>query len=299
MINNTMKKRILLLATVCLLGLNFTACSSDDNSNDSNRFETIDQEQLPATTKNFLKGVFPASLVKQSGKVNHENYYGSKYTTTLDNNVKIDFNKNGDWTEVETINKTAIPEAFLEQEVAKINQYVKTNYPNNFIIEIDRDYKRGYEIELNNGLEMFFDINQNFIALDIDKHDNEQVVSANELPQKAKDFVSANFANEEITFVKKEIDDNRVEFDIYLSSGTSIEFNQQGDWREIEAGRQATLPTAFLPAELVQYVTSHYKEYKLASVEKDYNKYKVELEKGRQEIDLEFNLSGKFLRIDY
>ena len=84
-----------------------------------------------------------------------------KAIVTLKDGDKIEFFGNGDWKEIQC-KTTLVPEALIP---APILDYVKTNYPEAGITEIECK-KRGYEISLTNRLEIEF--NKQFVVIDID-----------------------------------------------------------------------------------------------------------------------------------
>lgn len=83
------------------------------------------------------------------------------YTVYLNNGTQIDFEHNG---ELESIDcqRSAVPEGIVPQA---INTYVKTNYPNLFIVEYHVEYRR-LTVELNNEWELVFDKNGKFLGID-------------------------------------------------------------------------------------------------------------------------------------
>lgn len=83
------------------------------------------------------------------------------YEVYLANGAKVEFTLQGEWKEVKCPG-SKVPAAIIP---AAISKYVKTNFPNNAIVKIDKKYS-GYEIELNNGLELKFDKNGNFMGAD-------------------------------------------------------------------------------------------------------------------------------------
>jgi hypothetical protein len=83
------------------------------------------------------------------------------YEVYLANGSKVEFTLQGEWKEVKCPG-SAVPAAIIP---AAISKYVKTNFANSNIIKIDKKYS-GYEIELNNGMELKFDKNGNFLAID-------------------------------------------------------------------------------------------------------------------------------------
>ena len=74
---------------------------------------------------------------------------------------KLEFDKSGDWTEVKCI-KNGVPSQIVPKEII---DYVNTNYPNEKILQIERN-SREYEIKLSNRWEIKFD--KQFRVIDID-----------------------------------------------------------------------------------------------------------------------------------
>ena len=74
---------------------------------------------------------------------------------------KIEFDSNGQWTEIDCL-QGAVPDALVPQQILT---FVKKKFPNCQITQIDRD-RRGYDVDLSNGLEIEF--NKNFQVIDID-----------------------------------------------------------------------------------------------------------------------------------
>ena len=68
---------------------------------------------------------------------------------------------NGNWREVDC-NTFAIPAGIVPQNIV---DFVTTSYPANFIVKISKEYQK-YEIELNNHLDLVFDLNGNFLYID-------------------------------------------------------------------------------------------------------------------------------------
>lgn len=292
-----MKKRKIALALMLAVALGFTACSSDDNGND-HKVEKITEEQLPANSKSFLKTVFPNSSLRHATKVTTPNYYGSLYTTRLDNRVEIDFDKAGNWTEVEMEDDSAIPVEFLKSEVPHIYDYIVKNYKGFSITEIDRDMKRGYEVKLSSGLELIFNTKQEFVGVDLDLDRDEELIVGTDLPQKAQDFLKTHFTGVELVLVKKELDRAGDEYKVYLANGVKVEFTTTGDWKEIETKRNVAIPSTIIPSAMNTYIVKNYNKFHIESIEKEHNTYQVELVNGAQEIELVFDLEGNFLRID-
>ncbi|KUF43906.1 PepSY-like domain-containing protein [Myroides marinus] len=292
-----MKNSKIVLAVLLMAIVGFTACSSDDNGKGSN-VEQISEDQLPTNSKTFLRSVFPNASFRHTAKVTTPNYYGTEYTTSLDNKVEIDFDKAGNWTEVEMSDHSAIPTEFLKQEVSTILDYVNKNYPGMSILELDRDMKRGYEVTLSNGLELIFNIKQEFVGLDLDMDRDEVLIVASELPSTAQKFLKDTFAGAEVVLAKKELDREGDEYKVYLSNGVKVEFDKVGNWIEVEVKHTAIMPETVVPVNVMTYVKTHYSTYKIVSIEKERDTFQIELVKGNQEVELLFDKEGNFLRIE-
>lgn len=114
------------------------------------------------------------------------------------------------------------------------------------------------------------------------------------LPTKAQTTISQNF-KAKVNHIKI---DSKVlggkEYDVILNDGTEVEFDKDGNWKEIDCGTNA-VPSGLIPKAIQNYVSTNYKGQKIVQIEVDRSKYKVELLNG---VDLEFDRSGRFLRVD-
>ncbi|WP_158963857.1 PepSY-like domain-containing protein [Myroides fluvii] len=290
-----MNKKIIAIALFTTLSFTFTACSSDDNN--PVQIEQVTLEQLPTTTQQFIANTFPNASVVGANKVTKPNYYGSYYKITLNNRVEIDFDQDGNWTEIETEDRSAIPTDFLVQEVPLIYAYTTEHYKANYIIEIDRE-RKGYEVKLNNELELIFNKDQVFVGIDSDTADDDELISYVDLPPSVQSLLNEHFSSSEFVLIKKEVDAKETEYKVYTTDGFQLEFNQAGDWMAIESKQGKEIPTALFPATITTYIQQHYSAFKHTGIEKKRTGYEVELKKGKQEIELLFDQEGNLLGID-
>ena len=144
-----MKKLVFLL--VCLFTLQTVARADDD--------KPIQVTQMPQTAQQFIKQHFADSKVALA-KMESDFFYKSYEVIFTDGN-KVEFDKKGDWTEVDCKYGT-VPVAVIP---AAIKQYVTTNYPDVNILKIERD-KKDYEVKLSNRIELKFDLKFNLIDID-------------------------------------------------------------------------------------------------------------------------------------
>lgn len=107
-----------------------------------------------------------------SAQALHKQYFGDKvplvitmdcddYTIIYQSGEKVEFNKQGEWKDV-NCRVSAVPAALIPEQ---IKTHVKATFPGTTIIDIDRGL-RGYEVKLNNGLEIEY--NSTFQVIDID-----------------------------------------------------------------------------------------------------------------------------------
>ena len=137
------------------------SCSNDDDNNNGNTSTIIEFSALPENAKTFLTTHFPnveSRMIKQNAMADDD---GSIYDVYLSNGFEIDFDINGNWTDVDG-NTQAVPTAIVPEA---ITTYVTANYAGQTIntIEIERT---GYDIELSNGLDLVFDSQGQFIRVD-------------------------------------------------------------------------------------------------------------------------------------
>lgn len=135
--------------------------SNQGNGNSGND-ERIIYENLPASIKEFLTKHFPDKFA--IGKKDKD-----EYDIILKDGTEIEFDLNGNLKSVEVIpNKGySVPESVMPE---KINNYVKTNYPNKLVEEFEIKtngyYKYKVEISGRPETELLFDADGNFLRTD-------------------------------------------------------------------------------------------------------------------------------------
>lgn len=120
----------------------------------------IKTNELPKTAQDFIKKNFASQKVSQA--IKDKGMISTDYEVYLDNGVKIEFDGNGNWEEVDGENDAAIPTGFIP---AKITSYVSKNFPTHKISKIEKD-SNSYDVELTNGLDLEFKLNGDFLRID-------------------------------------------------------------------------------------------------------------------------------------
>jgi len=120
---------------------------------DNDRVITFDQ--LPQTAQTMLKTHF-ADKVPLVITVDWDDY-----KVMYQSGEKVEFDKKGNWKDLDC-KVSAVPTALIPEQ---IKTHVKATFPGTTIIKLDRD-RRGYDVKLNNGLELEY--NKQFQVVDID-----------------------------------------------------------------------------------------------------------------------------------
>ena len=135
-----------------------------------------------------------------------------------------------------------------------------------------------------------------FFAVSISAQAQEQIITQKELPTSAKTFLQKNFPNGKVEYVvmeKNYLSSN--EYKTRLNNGVEIEFNQKGEWKEVN-GFQTEIPASFIPKKIQNYVKNKFANTKIVKIEKgSFGKYEVKLSNG---LELEFDSKGNFKRVE-
>lgn len=145
-----MKKLMLVLALVAAVAVG--AQAKDTYARDASVLPAAARTTL---TKNFKAGV---SLVKIDKTLSHVN----DYEVILTDGTEVEFDAKGNWKSVEVGAKGTVPAGFVPQA---IRTYVGKDQPKARIVGIERE-RKGYSVDLSNGIEMKFDQAGKFLRYD-------------------------------------------------------------------------------------------------------------------------------------
>lgn len=126
------------------------------------------------------------------------------------------------------------------------------------------------------------------------KADRDYVITKNELPAKARQFVDQHFASSKISYVKEERDFLDRNYEIFFADGSKVEFTRNGDWWDIDC-RYTQVPVAAIPADIQNYIKLHFPEAKVLKIERERNDYEVKLS---NKMELTFDKKFKVKDID-
>lgn len=144
-------KKIIILFT-CLLAVQLSLEASND--------KRIEFAQLPTQSQQLIKKHFSdqsIALVKMENE-----FFDKSYEIIFTNSSKIEFDKNGEWKEIDC-KYTQLP---VEVIPHKIRSYISKNYPAIKTTKIEKESRGRYEVELSNGIDLKFDSKFNLIDID-------------------------------------------------------------------------------------------------------------------------------------
>lgn len=119
----------------------------------------IKPSDLPVAATEFITTHFPSEGILTVKK--EKEYFGVEYDVCLTSGTEINFDKHGNWTQVDC-KRQLLPVAILP---TVIHEYITTNFPDNQAREISKE-SRGYEVTLIGGIELIFDTKGKFIRYD-------------------------------------------------------------------------------------------------------------------------------------
>ena len=124
---------------------------------DNDRLTT--KENLPQKAQKFININFKDSKITYVK--DERDFLERTYEVLFTNGTKVEFDRNGEWKEVDC-RKSSVPIAIPPAQILK---YVNDNYPDVKVIQIERD-RIDYEVKLSNRLELTFDKKFNIIDID-------------------------------------------------------------------------------------------------------------------------------------
>lgn len=145
-----MKKIVFLF--VSLFVMNLVAFADND--------KPIQVSEMPKDAQQFIKNHFANQSVALAKM--ETDFLDKSYDVIFTNGDKVEFDKKGKWTKVDC-EHTQVPSEIVP---VAIQQYVSKNYPDAKVIKIELTDRKGYEVDLSNGLDIEFDKKMNVRKID-------------------------------------------------------------------------------------------------------------------------------------
>lgn len=120
----------------------------------------IQVTELPKSAQSFIKNHFADQSVAVAKM--ETDFMDKSYDVIFTNGDKVEFDKKGKWTKVDC-KHGQVPQGIIPMPIQK---YIAKNYPDAKVIKIELTDRKGYEVDLNNGLDIEFDKRMNVKDID-------------------------------------------------------------------------------------------------------------------------------------
>jgi hypothetical protein len=147
-------KKLMRIFIVASLGVIAVACESYDE-------KVVSEGKLPQAARDFISMHFPDQSIT---RVVMDTDMRVDYNVRLDNGFNLEFNKAGEWRDVEG-NGMEIPESLQAELPDGIVTYVETNHDGQAISTVELNNSR-YEVDLTSGVELVFNQSGEFVRYD-------------------------------------------------------------------------------------------------------------------------------------
>ncbi len=121
----------------------------------------------------------------------------------------------------------------------------------------------------------------------------DKIIPESELPEEIATYLKTHFPNNPVLQVSIDNELFSKSHEVILQDNITLEFNAKNEVTEIEANSK--LPDSVIPVQIIEYVKNNYPENVIIEWQIDDKNQQVGLE---NDIQLEFNMKGDFLKID-
>ena len=111
------------------------------------------------------------------------------------------------------------------------------------------------------------------------------------LPIPAQQFVKQYFADATYSRVEKEKDDGFWKYEVWLSDGSPVEFDEKGEWKSVEC-KYSVLPKGIIPSVTAEDIAKRHPDLKPYKIEKEVGGYEIDI----PGYDLYYSYNGMFIR---
>jgi hypothetical protein len=123
----------------------------------------------------------------------------------------------------------------------------------------------------------------------------DKIVPYSQIPSKIKNYVTIHFPKHSV--VQSEIDKEgpgfSKQYEINLSDGIELKFNNKNQIIAIDG--KSKLPDSVIPEKIRRYIATNYPSNAITDWEIDGKNQQISLD---NDVDLEFNMKGDFVKID-
>ena len=249
-------------------------------------YGSVPSELVPVQITDYVTANFPNNHIDQIEKKNNGNWeieLNNDYEIVFDANFNVIGGGGNGGGGNGGGNTSNYPE---------INTFVDTYFPQTSILKVERDGNK-YEVELTDNTDIDFNLSFEWTKIDCDESNVYGSVPTELVPVQITDYVTANFPNNHIDQIEKKY----YGWDVELNNDHEIKFDS--NFNVISGGgnggggngggNNSNYP------EINTFVDTYFPQASIRKVERDGNKYEVEL---TDNTDIDFNLSFEWKKID-
>lgn len=122
----------------------------------------------------------------------------------------------------------------------------------------------------------------------------DSIITADRLPDAARSFINEYFAENTISYIKKDRGLANISYEVVLQDGTEIEFDKSGNWDSVDCKRNA-VPAGLVPDAISEYVQVNFPGQLIVIIDREAFGYEIELS---SDLELKFDKNGKMQEID-
>lgn len=122
----------------------------------------------------------------------------------------------------------------------------------------------------------------------------DQLVSFENLPKEAQKFVTTYYGAEKVSYVKLDKGFFSNKYEVKLLNGVEIEFDNKGNWTEVDA-KKGAVPNQIVSSSILNHINKSFPNNKIVQISREGRNIEVELTNG---LELVFSKNGKFIGIE-
>ena len=120
--------------------------------------------------------------------------------------------------------------------------------------------------------------------------ESSRPVTADELPETARNFVGDNYPGDSPALILKKFDDLRSSYEVTFTDGTKLKFGRRGEWTEIES-HVRPVPSGVIPPQICDYTDRNFPGIPLMEISRDRKEVEVKVKLANR-VELTFDSSA-------
>lgn len=132
------------------------------------------------------------------------------------------------------------------------------------------------------------------LAFGISVNAQKAIITKTALPTSAQTFLRIHFSGQEPTYIIEDKEMFSKDYKVQFADNIEVEFDGNGNWEEIDGNNKA-IPINIIPKKIVSYVNTYFTNTVITKIDKSAWGYEINLS---NDLELEFNSKGNFIRID-